>query len=155
MDDDTLLTLAAIEDHSAREEILKRHIMDVDEVEYERASETFEVVARRNSELLTSRAQSYRIAPQPLNCKPFASNDGSVEGYSYYMIALPYKVGIFSASMLGIVSLPMVFHLPTVEWFNEWAVTTDVPALRDLETPLEVSIWAWNWMEVRFLPNGQ
>ena len=70
------------------------------------------------------------------------------------MIALPYKVGIFSASMLGLVSLPMVFHLPTVEWFNEWAVTTDVPALRDLETPLEVSIWAWNWMEVRFLPNG-
>ena len=64
MDDDTLLTLAAIEDHSAREEILKRHIMDVDEVEYERASETFEVVARRNSELLTSRAHSVE-SPEP------------------------------------------------------------------------------------------
>ena len=23
-----------------------------------------------------------------------------------------------------------------------------IPEARDLETPLEVSIWAWNWMEV-------
>lgn len=117
MDDHTLLTLAAIEDHAAREEILKRHIMDVDDVPYPDASRTFETIARRNME-------------------------------GYYLVALPYKIGIFSASLLGIVSVPMVFHLPTVEWFNEWAVTTDVPELRDLETPLEVSIWAWNWMEV-------
>ncbi|KAL7523188.1 hypothetical protein ACHAXR_000057, partial [Thalassiosira sp. AJA248-18] len=116
MDDRTLLTLAAIEDHSAREEILKRHIMDVDNVKYEEACETFANIASHN-----------------------------IQGY--YLVALPYKVGIFTATAVGIVSIPMVFHLPTVEWFNEWAVTTDHPALRDLETPLEVSTWSWNWME--------
>lgn len=41
----------------------------------------------------------------------------------------------------------MVFDLETVLNFNEWAVTTDVPDDEDLETPLEVGAWAWNWME--------
>ena len=41
MDDRALITLAAIEDHSAREEILKRHIMDVDNVDYKQANKTF------------------------------------------------------------------------------------------------------------------
>ncbi len=31
--------------------------------------------------------------------------------------------------------------------FNEAFVTTDVPEAKDLETPLEVGGWAWNWME--------
>ena len=26
-------------------------------------------------------------------------------------------------------------------------MTTDVPEDRDLETPLEVAIWTWSWME--------
>mmetsp|Transcript_28845 Transcript_28845/g.61476 ORF Transcript_28845/g.61476 Transcript_28845/m.61476 type:complete len:134 (-) Transcript_28845:342-743(-) len=116
MEDRTLLTLAAIEDHSAREEILKRHIMDVDNVKYEEACKKFETIARHN-----------------------------IQGY--YLVALPYKVGIFSAAMIGIISIPMVFHLPSVEWFNEFAVTTDHPEVRDLETPLEVGIWSWSWME--------
>lgn len=116
MDDHTLITLAAIEDHSAREEILKRHIMDVDNVKYDQANEKFSIIAHHNSK-------------------------------GYYMVALPYKVGIFSAAVLGVASVPMVFHLPTAEWFNALAVTTDIPEQRDLETPLEVSIWAWSWME--------
>lgn len=116
MEDDTLLTLAAIEDHSAREEILKRHIMDVDGVGYDEASKTFDEIARQNM-------------------------------HGYYMVVLPYKIGILSAAFVGIAAIPMVFHLPTIEWFNEFAVTTDHPEARDLETPLEVSIWSWNWME--------
>ena len=117
MDDHTLLALSAIEDHSAREEILKRHVMDVDNVKYKVACKKFNIIARHN-----------------------------IQGY--FLVALPYKIGIFSAAVIGFASLPMVFHLPTVEWFNEFAVTTDHPEVRDLETPLEVSIWSWNWMEV-------
>ena len=119
MDDTILLSLGAIEDHSAREEILKRHIMDVDYVDYEQACKTFTIIACHN-----------------------------IQGY--FLVTLPYKVGIFSAVIVGFASVPMVFHLPTVEMFNEWAVTTDIPEMRDLETPLEVSIWSWNWMEVWF-----
>ena len=117
MEDHTLITLAAIEDHSAREEILKRHIMDVDNVSYTEACKTFKVIARHNI-------------------------------HGYHLVTLPYKVGMFTAGIVGLMAMPMVFHLPTVEWFNEFAVTTDHPELRDLETPLEVSIWSWNWMEV-------
>jgi len=40
-----------------------------------------------------------------------------------------------------------VFHLGTVEWFNEIFVTADVPPEKDLETWLEVGAWSWNWME--------
>ncbi|KAL7528967.1 hypothetical protein ACHAWF_002786 [Thalassiosira exigua] len=116
MDDRTLLSLAAIEDHSAREEILKRHIMDVDDVDYENACKTFHIIAEHN-----------------------------IRGY--YLVKIPYQIGMFSAVVLGVSSIPMVFHLPTIEWFNEWAVTMDHPPARDLDTPLEVSIWSWNWME--------
>jgi hypothetical protein len=44
-------------------------------------------------------------------------------------------------------SIPMIFHLDTVLWFNDYYVTSDVPEAKDLETPLEVGSWAWNWME--------
>jgi hypothetical protein len=37
-------------------------------------------------------------------------------------------------------SIPMIFHLDTVMWFNELYVTSDVPEAKDLETPLEVRI---------------
>lgn len=120
MDDNTLLTFGALEDHSAREEILKRHIMDVDGSSYEDASDTFNTIAGRNMK-------------------------------GYYMVTLPYKIGITSAIFAGVAAFPLVFHLPTIEWFNDWAVTCDIPEARELETPLEVSIWSWNWMEVSAL----
>mmetsp|Transcript_6211 Transcript_6211/g.13402 ORF Transcript_6211/g.13402 Transcript_6211/m.13402 type:complete len:276 (+) Transcript_6211:103-930(+) len=116
MDDQTLVTLASIENHTAREEVLRRHIMDVDNVPYADACRTFATI-------------------EVINKK------------GHYLVALPYKIGIFSATFVGIAAIPMVFHLPTIEWFNVWAVTTDVPEMKDLETPLEVSIWSWNWME--------
>jgi hypothetical protein len=60
---------------------------------------------------------------------------------------LPYKIGVLSAVTAGIASLPLVFDYNTVIWFNDAFVTTDVPEAKDLETPLEVGAWAWNWME--------
>ena len=64
-----------------------------------------------------------------------------------FLATLPYKVGIFVSFTAGILSFPMIFHLDTVLAFNEYFVTTDVPEDKDLETPLEVGGWAWNWME--------
>ena len=64
-----------------------------------------------------------------------------------FIATLPYKVGIFTSVFAGLVSFPMIFHLDTVMSFNELYVTTDVPEAKDLETPLEVGGWAWNWME--------
>jgi len=64
-----------------------------------------------------------------------------------WLATLPYKVGIFTGLTCTLGALPMVFHRPTVEAFNEIYVTTDVPEEKDLETALEVGNWAWNWME--------
>jgi hypothetical protein len=64
-----------------------------------------------------------------------------------FLMTLPYKVGIVFAMAIGVVSIPMIYDLETVEWFNELYVTSDRPEDKDLETPLEVSNWAWNWME--------
>jgi len=116
MDDKTLLTFGALKDHSAREEILKRHIMDVDGSSYEVACDIFNTISERNMK-------------------------------GYYMVTLPYKIGITSAIFAGVAAFPLVFHLPTIEWFNDWAVTCEIPEARELETALEVSIWSWNWME--------
>eukprot|EP01031_Cornospumella_fuschlensis_P035885 gene35885-43526_t len=64
-----------------------------------------------------------------------------------FVATLPYKLGIFAAVGGAIVSIPMIFDLDTVLWFNEHFVTADVPEEKDLETPLEVGGFAWNWME--------
>lgn len=60
---------------------------------------------------------------------------------------LPYKIGLAGAITFGSLSMPMVFHLETVEWFNENYVTADVPEPQDIETWLEVGSWSWAWME--------
>eukprot|EP00596_Hydrurales_sp_CCMP1899_P009217 CAMPEP_0119043090 /NCGR_PEP_ID=MMETSP1177-20130426/17220_1 /TAXON_ID=2985 /ORGANISM="Ochromonas sp, Strain CCMP1899" /LENGTH=177 /DNA_ID=CAMNT_0007010393 /DNA_START=337 /DNA_END=870 /DNA_ORIENTATION=- len=64
-----------------------------------------------------------------------------------FLATLPYKIGIFTAVGSGLLSIPLLFHLDTVLFFNENFVTTEVPGDEDLETPLEVASWAWNWME--------
>jgi len=63
------------------------------------------------------------------------------------LLNLPYKIGIAGALVAAFGSFPMVFDLGTASWFNELYVTTDIPEARDLETPLEVGAWTWNWME--------
>lgn len=64
-----------------------------------------------------------------------------------FMFTLPYKIGITTSVLLGFGCIPLIYHLDSVLWFNEAFVTSDIPEDKDLETPLEVSSWAWNWME--------
>lgn len=116
MDNASLITLGAMGKRDAREEILKRHIMNVDRVSYEEASETFKQIALKNRE-------------------------------GMWLLSLPYKIGIGVALTGAYVSIPMVFELNTVKWFNEAYVTADIPEPKDLETWLEVGSWSWNWME--------
>lgn len=61
--------------------------------------------------------------------------------------AIPFYLGFGAAFSAAFVSVPMVFDLSTVTWFNEHYVTTDLPEPKDLETVLEVGAWSWNWME--------
>lgn len=116
MNNDQLITLGAMGNSDARKEILKRHIMVVDNVSYADACHTLEKIAAKNRE-------------------------------GMWLLTIPYKVGIAVAVTFAFGSIPMVFDLGTVEWFNEIYVTTDVPEPRDLETPLEVGAWSWSWME--------
>lgn len=60
---------------------------------------------------------------------------------------IPYKIGIITAVVAAFGSIPMIFHLETVDLFNNLYVTSDRPEPKDLETALEVGSWAWNWME--------
>jgi len=62
-------------------------------------------------------------------------------------IYIPQKAGLVTAIVGACGSIPLVFHLPTVSWFNEKYVTADVPQPEDLETWLEVGSWSWAWME--------
>ena len=70
-----------------------------------------------------------------------ANNEGNL------LKALPYNVGIATALISGFASFPLCFHRPSVLWFNDQFVTTDIPDAVDLETIWEVGSWSWNWME--------
>jgi hypothetical protein len=59
----------------------------------------------------------------------------------------PYYTGMFGAVVGGIASFPLVFHKPSVLWFNHHYVTMDVPGKEDLETWLEVGAFSWNFSE--------
>ena len=59
----------------------------------------------------------------------------------------PYVVGLSTSLIAGFASMPLVFHLQTVEWFNENYVSADIPEPKDIETWLEVGSWSWAWME--------
>ena len=61
MDNNTLITVAAMEVHEARVECLKRHIMSVDEVSYEEACVTFESIAKANREGMWLAALPYQF----------------------------------------------------------------------------------------------
>lgn len=115
MDNSTLVTLGSMGHHGANKEILRRHIMVVDQVDYSQACQQYQIISQSNKK-------------------------------NMYLLTLPYHLGIGMAVSAGILSLPMVFHLPMAEWFNTHYVTTDVPEPQDLETMLETGSWTWNWM---------
>lgn len=60
---------------------------------------------------------------------------------------LPYHLGIALAIGGGLASFPLVFDVTTAQWFNELYVTADEATADELDTPLEVGIWTWGWME--------
>lgn len=62
-------------------------------------------------------------------------------------MAFPFQANIIMCFTAGVISIPLVFHLPTVEFFNEHFVTAEHPPTKELETALEVGSWSWNWME--------
>jgi hypothetical protein len=64
-----------------------------------------------------------------------------------YLLALPFQIGVFSCLGAALISIPLVFHLPTVEYVNLHYVTAEHPPLKELETVLEVGGWSWAWME--------
>ena len=61
--------------------------------------------------------------------------------------ALPFYTGFGAAFTGGILSVPLVFELNTVNWFNDKFVTAEMPPLEDLERMLEVGSASWSWME--------
>ena len=61
MDNSTLISVAASENHDARIEVLKRHIMAVDNVSYDKATETFKKIASKNREGMFMAALPYNI----------------------------------------------------------------------------------------------
>jgi hypothetical protein len=64
-----------------------------------------------------------------------------------YLLGLPFQIAVAASLGAGLASIPMVFHLPTVEYVNQFYVTVEEPPLTDLETWLEVGSWSWMWME--------
>lgn len=79
-------------------------------------------------------------------CQIFLEIEETNHVYEHWM-ALPFQVTIVMCLTAGLASIPLVFHLPTVEYFNEHFVTADHPQPKELETSLEVGSWSWNWME--------
>lgn len=61
MDNHTLLTVAAMHNHPARMEVLKRNIMSVDKCSYDEASETFQKIAKKNREGMWMVALPYQV----------------------------------------------------------------------------------------------
>lgn len=60
-DNGTLITVAAMENHGARIEVLKRHIMKVDDCTYDEACNTFDKIAAANREGMWMAALPYKI----------------------------------------------------------------------------------------------
>jgi hypothetical protein len=116
MENASLVALGGMGNHHARTEMVKRHIMSVDDCSYPAACWKFLQIEEKNHA-------------------------------DMYLLALPFQVGLASAVGAGFISVPMVFHLPTVEFFNEHFVTAEHPPMKELETALEVGSWSWNWME--------
>lgn len=61
LDDKSLTILGALGDHSAHQEILKRHIMIVDNVSYDIATKTFHEISKKNDENVWFISLPYKI----------------------------------------------------------------------------------------------
>lgn len=61
MENEPLVVIAEMGNHKARKEVLKRHIMMIDNVDYEEASKTFEKIQEKNRENITMAVLPYKI----------------------------------------------------------------------------------------------
>ena len=61
LDNASLLTIAAVGNHEARIEVVKRNIMSVDNVPYDEACKTFEKIAAKNREGMLLASMPYQI----------------------------------------------------------------------------------------------
>ena len=61
LDNTSLVTLGVMGNHEARKEILKRHIMAVDKVDYDQATKTFKEIAQTNKQGMFLLAFPYSI----------------------------------------------------------------------------------------------
>mmetsp|Transcript_33975 Transcript_33975/g.68449 ORF Transcript_33975/g.68449 Transcript_33975/m.68449 type:complete len:194 (+) Transcript_33975:785-1366(+) len=64
-----------------------------------------------------------------------------------FVHTIPYKIGIATATIAAFASIPLCFHLPSVEYFNANFVNLDVPEPDQLKTWLGVGAFSWEWME--------
>lgn len=64
-----------------------------------------------------------------------------------WLLKLPYNFGIFTATVSGILSIPMVFHRDTAIWCNNNFVCIEQPPIEELQTMWQVGGWTWSWME--------
>jgi len=113
---EVLLSAALNGSQDAKEELLVRNVMAVDEVEWSEANRVVDKIKVDNMAAMG-------------------------------LASLPYKIGLFTFSVGGLISFPLCFHLPTVLWFNDAFVTFEMAGEGELDTWLEVGSWAWNWME--------
>lgn len=73
----------------------------------------------------------------------------AIEAKNYeleHFMAFPFQLAITTCAVGGFMAIPLVFHLPTVEYFNEHFVNAEHPRPEELKTALEVGSWSWNWM---------
>ena len=61
MENEPLVVIAEMGNHNARKEVLRRHIMMIDSVEYEEADKTLEKIAAKNREHMIYAALPYKI----------------------------------------------------------------------------------------------
>jgi hypothetical protein len=62
--------------------------------------------------------------------------------------ALPYQLSIAGTMLVGLSSIPLVFHKETAVWFCQNFVKRELPDdLATLDTMFKVGTWTWEWME--------
>lgn len=121
LSNDVLLTMAVMGDQEAREERVIREIMSVDNLSWEKAEVKFYELAMFN------RKGSYCI--YVTICYPLCLflMGGWMDVFmaaGLFVATLPYKIAIASAVSVGVLSIPLIFEVNTVLWFNEAFVTT-------------------------------
>jgi len=68
----------------------------------------------------------------------------------YWIISLPYRLGISAAFVFGIAGCLLVFYKPAALWYAHNIVQEDLPeGVDDINTMTtnQVGTWTWNWME--------